>query len=89
MAKLQPCRCGGEVKLYDNGTEDSWQVQCFDCGMCTPLWMTHEQAIDTWNKNVLTETIHLACKGCKYEWACPSHEKCHGCARMYNDNYDI
>ena len=28
------------------------------------------------------------CNGCKYEWAMPSYEKCHGCSRMYYDNYE-
>lgn len=31
--------------------------------------------------------VQPACDGCEYELACPSHWKCHGCARMYNDNY--
>ena len=29
----------------------------------------------------------LSCNGCFYEKDCPSHIKCHGCARMYSDNY--
>lgn len=30
----------------------------------------------------------FSCKGCKHEWAVPSHERCIGCARMYLDHYE-
>lgn len=33
------------------------------------------------------ESAPLVCRGCENAWAHPSHVKCHGCARMYTDNY--
>lgn len=29
----------------------------------------------------------LVCRGCENAWAYPSNVNCHGCARMYTDNY--
>lgn len=42
-------------------------------------------------KDSISKTLekepHLSCNGCTYEIDCPSHQKCHRCARMYRDNY--
>lgn len=33
-------------------------------------------------------SLRSTCVGCKYEPDCPSHIKCHGCAKMYTDNFE-
>lgn len=33
-------------------------------------------------------SLRSTCVGCKYESDCPSHVKCHGCAKMYTDNFE-
>lgn len=38
--------------------------------------------------NAAKQSENKICNGCKYEWAFPSHIKCHGCARMYADNFE-
>jgi hypothetical protein len=38
--------------------------------------------------HVEKSSVPPMCRGCINAWACPSHEKCQGCSRMYTDNFE-
>ena len=50
--KLKPCpRCGAEVNVnkWSTRMETVYQVQCKKCGNKGSLYLTRQEAIETWN----------------------------------------
>ena len=51
MTELKPCPfCGGRAKKVVFGLERYKTIGCEKCGVLLPLYRTHKETIEAWNK---------------------------------------
>jgi hypothetical protein len=56
MYELKPCKCGCKnirrFKTFSENNASGFYACCADCARQTKVYMTMQEAIDAWNKEV-------------------------------------